>query len=166
MRKVRLVGVVLCAVFAMSAAPASADDASVWAAYTARDGDWVAIGREWQDAFDAWEKNPRRVDPVVKVERKILRLGREIQAAIAAQPSSSAAGERGKQLLQRSGVSAARAHRLQLRGFITARRQARKSARYMRAAAREFQKSRRDEKRAIAVFKRLGIAPADYGASP
>jgi hypothetical protein len=156
---------VLVVAFGGQAAPAAADDASVWAAYTARDAEVDAVAAESRRAFRNFTKRPntRTVNAVIRVSRKQEVMATEIGAAIAAQPSSTAAGERAKALLLKEADLTRRGWHLYVQCFTNTKRGRTKLAlRQLRAANRRLDQSIGYGKRGVAAFKRLGIAPADY----
>jgi hypothetical protein len=101
---------VLVAAFGVQTAPAAADDASVWAAYTARDAEVDAVVRQSVKAFRAFSKRPTpaNINAVIRLTRRQQVLSAEIGDAIQAQPSSTPAGEKGKALLVKGAVVTSR----------------------------------------------------------
>src|SRR3954467_10433074 len=109
---------------ALQTAPAAADDASVWAAYTARDAEVDALVAESKRAFRDFTKHPnkRTINAVIRATRREQIISAEIAEAVQAQPSSTPAGEKGKALLVKGGMVVTRGWARYVVCFRTARR--------------------------------------------
>jgi hypothetical protein len=159
------VAVVVFAALAISTAPAAADDTSVWAAYTAHDPEVEALDAEGERVFSAFERHPNEhtINAAIRHCRVEEALNVQIAAGIKAQASSTPTGERGKVLLIKAVDLARRGRHMYVVAFRTLKRgHARSAYHLMRVAARSHDRSRRYDARGVAVFQRLGIAPADY----
>jgi hypothetical protein len=146
----------------LAPAIAAADDASVYAAWTSRADESKQLSARWDTAFKRWKRsNLRDWKTMYEANQAVARLAHEIDRAVAAEPSSTAGGQRAKAAVQaslrnyrRSYLLLARATReAGARKYDTAMRLIQRAARYDRSATRYVRKAR-------AEFKAIGIVPA------
>lgn len=149
----------LTALLLVSAAPASADDASLHAAWTSRDVEVNKLYRQWKRALRRWERSGLRDwKPLYRANKAIAKAAAEVEAAVAAQAPSTAAGGRVKKLAllglrnwRRSYGHLARATRL------ASRRRAGAAHRAFRSATRYGKRADRYTRRADRAFRAMGF---------
>ena len=104
MRSARLLIMLSLVALMLVPSVAQADDNSVYGAYVSRDAEFEQLGKELRGRMGAWQRSHsrrtgRRVLDTVKKTRSAIA---ELSAAVKAQPSSSANGERAKSYALRS----------------------------------------------------------------
>jgi hypothetical protein len=147
------------ALLAVGAAPALADDNSVYQAYISRDADFSRAGKEVRRGVRIVEQsNGRRTGPLQRALRKTRNLCTELIEVVEAEESSSDAGRRAKEaaiesirLLRQSTVALSR-------GVTAAKRgQRRRAARLARQAERLADRSIAATRRARRAFREAGV---------
>jgi hypothetical protein len=158
MKQVRIGVVVLAAMFAFPS-PAGADDAQLWATYTADNPDVNRVGPQFERALKRFERNPRRY------YRSVVRTGLEldkIAAGIATQfeavqPSTST-GAKIKELILLTLRDARRGYRLTAAAARNVARGRRVGLRQARRADQAFARTFRYDRRVVRAFKALGFS--------
>lgn len=139
---------------------AQADDTSVYGAYVSRDAEFGQLGKEFRSRWAAWERShssarARRVLSTVKRTRTVIG---ELSAAVQAQPSSSANGERAKSYALRS-LKWFDSSQAAVASSVRARRAGRRhdEAVWLRRADARMDASGDNETLARRYFKRAGV---------
>ena len=158
--RLRLIALAVVAALLALAAPAAADDRSVWAAWSGHDAEGIKLQKRMDRSFKRWERSDfRRWKPAYEASRAVARFMKRVEDEIEAQSASTPKGQETRALALKS-VRAfrlsygqlARAVRLTVRRKPTAARRAlRRAVRYEKSAVRY---SRRAEQ----GFKELGFS--------
>ena len=149
----------LMAAFALPAGPAVADDAQLWAAYSADNPEYSQTVRQWDRALKRFERNPRgNYRTVVRTSNRLAEL---TNAAVAQfdpiQPSSSS-GTKIKALVQSQLREMSRGYKLiatAAKNVVRGRRVALSQA---KRADQAFARAERYRRRAVRAFKALGFS--------
>jgi hypothetical protein len=161
----KLAPAVLAALVAVAAAapPALADDASVVAAYDARQTtDLPAAGQAYQEARRRFDRvlTIRAARRVIRTDQALNTVLRRIAGEVAAQTVSSARGDEGRLLALREIRAWVAANRLEIRAFRVWMRGSRARAnRLIGRANRTFLHGERLGRRAVRAFTDTGHAP-------
>ena len=166
MRRRPLIALPVLAVSLAAAAPAAADDASLFAAYDARQasGEVRAASDAWKAAFAIVEKSDgdRGVRGVIRANKAINALMTTIEGELEAQVSSSETGARAKRAAIREVRGWRRANRYENRGWRRAL-DGLSSGRQFDRAGDEMADAFRDGQRAVRRFGRVGLS-SSFGA--
>jgi hypothetical protein len=152
---------VLATVAAAAAVPqvASAADQDVYNAYVSRDSDFARLGKAFRAGERRWRRSHfRRPGKALRAARETQKLIDAVAAAVTAQASSSAAGERGKA----AALDSLKLLRLELtharRGLLAGTRgHPARATREFRRAGRLARRSLRAQKAARAAFTEAGV---------
>jgi len=148
---------------AVAAPPAVADDATVVAAYDARQTtDLPAAGRQYLRARKRYERSgsARAARAIIRADRRLNEVLERIGGEVAAQSPSSPRGEDGRALALREVRGWRKANQLEmraLRAIVAGRRAA--ARRYIRRANRTFGHAESLGRRAVRAFKDAGRPP-------
>jgi hypothetical protein len=151
------------ALLVATAAPARADDASVVAAYDARQTtDLPAAGRQYLRARKRYERSgsDRAARAIIRADRRLNGVLKRIGGEVAAQAASSERGGDGRKLALREIRGWRRANQLEIRGVraIIANRNAAARS-YGRRANRTFSHAVALGRRAVREFRDAGNPP-------
>jgi hypothetical protein len=158
--KIRLAVLSLVALFAVALpAPASADDRSVFDAWTSRDADLNKTDKQWKRAFRQWKRSDFRVwKPLYRANKAYAKLGGQVEAAIKAQTASTPKGEETRTFALRGLRSFRQGFTLSARGVrLLARGKRRAASKALNRATKLEKQSNRNIERANEGFKALGL---------
>jgi hypothetical protein len=150
---------VLIAAFGVQAAPAAADDAQLWATYTAENPEIERVGPQWERALKRFERNPRKnYRAVVRTSNRLAELSDGVAKQFEPVQPSSSTGAKVKQLVLVELREIKRGYRLTAvaaRGVARGRRSALSQA---KRADRAFARAGRYDRRVLRGFKALGFS--------
>jgi hypothetical protein len=151
-----MIGALMALAFA---APASADDAQLWATYTADNPEINRVGPQWERAVKRFERNPRRYyRSVVRTSNRLAELSAGVAAQFEPVQPSSSTGTKVKELVLLELRELQRGYRLiatAAKGAVRGRRSAIGQA---KRADEAFARAGRYDRRALRGFKALGFS--------
>jgi hypothetical protein len=153
-------GLVLIAVL-LAAPAASADDASVFAAYTARQPELAPPSAAWKETFERLERTnaPADVRALIDINRQINGILDLIEGELKAQAASSDRGTRARRAAVREVRGWQRANRYENRFWRATLRKRKAAARRLnRRSGREMVRAFRQGQRAVRNFKAVGLS--------
>jgi hypothetical protein len=151
----------------VSAPPAVADDAGLFAAYNARQATELAPANQvYKDAFAVLKRSDGRRGAlgVIRANRGINRVLTAMEADLRAQIASSESGVRARRSALREVRGWRRANRYESRGWRAARR-GRNPSRHMRRAGDEMYRAFKHGQRAVKHFAAVGLSSPDRAIS-
>ena len=159
MRRV-VIGVLSVVVaLALQAAPVAADDAQLWATYTADNPEINRVGPQWERALNRFERNPRKhYRSVVRTSNRLAELSAGVAAQFEPVQPSSSTGTKVKELVLLELRELQRAFKLtaaSAKGVAQGRRSALGQA---KRADQAFARASRYDRRALRGFKALGFS--------
>jgi hypothetical protein len=159
MRRVAIGVLSAVVALALQAAPASADDAQLWATYTADNPEINRVGPQWDRALKRFERNPRKhYRAVVRTSNRLAELSDGVAAQFEPVQPSSSTGTKVKQLVVLELRELHRGYRLTAvaaKGVAQGRRSALSQA---KRANQAFARAGRYDRRALRGFKALGFS--------
>jgi hypothetical protein len=144
----------------ISAPAARADDASVFGAYNARQGDVNAASDVYLRAVKRFNRHPtaRALRRIVRADHRINAVLTAIKGDLAAQQASSAPGGKARACAFREVRWWRRANNFEIRSIKAALRgQPRASRRWLRRADHTVQRAYAQGRRAVRHFKAVGL---------
>ena len=149
---------VLALAFALVAtAPASADDAQLWAVYSADNPDVNRVGPQFERALKRFERNPRRYyKSVVRTALELDGIAAAIEAQFGPVQPSSSTGAKVKELILLTLKETRRGYRLTAAAARNIGRGRRVGLRQARRADQAFARTFRYDRRVLRGFKALG----------
>jgi hypothetical protein len=152
---------VLVGLSLLAAPPASADDASVFAAYEARQGELATQSAAWKETFKRLEESNATADirALMDINRALNGILRVIEGELKAQAPSSERGTKARRAAVREVRGWHRANRYENRSWdATLDGRKRAMRRWNKRAGKEFLRAFRQGQRAVRHFKAIGLS--------